>query len=244
MPSDSPSSTARRINPWTLWVPVTMITLGVVVFYNYLTFLKVQQRGEQAERPPFIHRAEGDLILTERDGRTVRLSDLRGKIILAAWVYTRCPRGCAGVISKLKKLAEEFSDRPEVHFIAFALDPGDTPAMLSAFADQVGIAKTAPFWFVNGEELKVREFMTRQLKFRPVMIIPEADRLSEQDKYMHDLRVALIDHLGNVRRLADPVNADPETADYWDAQLRRDLEFVLKEKEKADRKKAPLPHEP
>lgn len=236
-PTEPTPTPNRRINPWTLWLPVIMIILGVVVFYNYLTFLKVQQEGEQAERPPFIHRAEGDLILKERDGRTVRLSELKGKVILAAWVYTRCPRGCAGVVAKMKKLAEELSERPEVHFIAFALDPEDTPAMLSAFADQVGIRREDPFWLVTGDEIKVREFMTRQLKYRPVVTIPEADRLSDQDKYMHDLRVALIDHLGNVRRLADVVNADPETAAFWDAQLRRDLQFVLKEKEKADRKK-------
>jgi hypothetical protein len=42
--------------------------------------------------------------------------------------------------------------------------------------------------------------------------------------------VALIDHLGNVRRLADVVNADPEVADYWDKKLRRELEIVLNEK--------------
>jgi cytochrome oxidase Cu insertion factor (SCO1/SenC/PrrC family) len=135
----------------------------------------------------------------------------------------------------MKQLAAEMSKREDVHFIAFALDPEDTPAMLTAFADQVGIKRDDPFWLVTGDEVKVREFMTRQLKFRPVVTIPEADRLSEQDKYMHDLRVALIDHVGNVRRLADLVNADPETASYWETQLRRDLEFVLKEKQKTER---------
>lgn len=232
--SQSPPS---RINPWTVWVPITLIVLGSVVFYNYLTYVKLQQQGESGERPPFIHRAEGDLILTERDGRQVRLSELRGKVILAAWVFTRCPRGCAGVVAKMKKLSEEYAQRDDVHFIAFALDPEDTPEMLKAFADQVGIASTAPWWLVNGDPVKVREYMVRQLKFRPVQNMPEEDRLSPEDKYMHDLRVALIDHQGNVRRLADVVNADPEVADYWDQKLRRELDIVLSEKARDEKMK-------
>ena len=229
----------RRIQPWTLWVPIIMIALAGVITYNWLIYLEKKAREEEAGRPPFIHRAEGDLILTERDGRTVRLSELRGKVILASWVFTRCPGGCAGVVAKMKKLSEEYAGRKDVHFIAFALDPEDTPAMLSAFADQVGIAKDAPFWFVNGDPEKVREFMTRQLKFRPVQDMPEKDRLSPEDKYMHDLRVVLLDHLGNVRRLADLVNADPEVAGYWDKQLRQDIEYVLNEKAKSERIKTP-----
>jgi cytochrome oxidase Cu insertion factor (SCO1/SenC/PrrC family) len=225
--SDLPTS---RINPWTVWGPIILIVLGSVVFYNYLTYVRLQQQGEGGERPPFIHRAEGDLILTERDGRQVRLSELRGKVILAAWVFTRCPRGCAGVVAKMKKLSDEYAGREDVHFIAFALDPEDTPEMLKAFAEQVGIKPEANWWMVNGDPVKVREYMVRQLKFRPVQEMPMEDRLSTEDKYMHDLRVALIDHLGNVRRLADVVNADPEVADYWDKKLRRELEIVLNEK--------------
>jgi cytochrome oxidase Cu insertion factor (SCO1/SenC/PrrC family) len=232
--SEQPPS---RINPWTVWVPIILIVLGSVVFYNYLTYVQLQQQGESGERPPFIHRAEGDLILTERDGREVRLSELRGKVILAAWVFTRCPRGCAGVVAKMKKLSEEYANRDDIHFIAFALDPEDTPEMLKAFAEQVGIAPAAPWWLVNGDPVKVREYMVRQLKFRPVQNMPEGDRLSPEDKYMHDLRVALIDHQGNVRRLADVVNADPEVADYWDQKLRRELDIVLKEKARDEKLK-------
>lgn len=223
----------RSINPWTLWIPIIMIALAGVITYNWLAYLEMKTREQRDGRPPFLKRAEGDLILTERDGREVRLSELRGKVILAAWVFTRCPRGCAGVVAKMKKLSEEHAGREGLHFIAFALDPDDTPEMLSAFATQLGIAADAPWWLVNGDPVQVREFMTRQLGFRPVQTIPEKDRLTPEDKFMHDLRVALIDHQGNVRRLADIVNADPETAAFWDGQLRKDLDHLLKEQAKA-----------
>jgi cytochrome oxidase Cu insertion factor (SCO1/SenC/PrrC family) len=220
----------NRVNPWTVWIPIILIALGSVVFYNYLIYVQQQRQGEDRERPPFIHRAEGDLILTERSGRTVRLSELRGQIIFASWVFTRCPRGCAGVVAEMKKLWQEVKDRDDVHFIAFALDPEDSPEMLAAFADQLEIPKDANWWFVQGDEVKLRQYMTRQLRFRPVQPIAEEDRLNPNDKFMHDLRVVLIDHRGNIRRLADLVNADPEVAQFWREQIRKDLDFVTKEK--------------
>ena len=78
--------------------------------------------------------------------------------------------------------------------------------------------------------------MVRQLRFRPVQTMPEADRLTPDDKFIHDLRVCLVDNEGNVRRLADVMNADPEYADFWDAQLRKDIDYLLAEKDKTEPK--------
>jgi protein SCO1/2 len=128
------------------------------------------------------------------------------------------------------KLWDELRDRDDVHFIVFALAPEDSPEMLAAFADQVGIPADANWWYVQGDEVKLREYMTRQLRFRPVQPIAEVDRLNPFDNFMHDLRVVLIDHRGNVRRLADLVNAAPEEATFWREQIREDFQFVSKEK--------------
>ena len=212
-------------------VPVIFIALAGVITYNWLAYLTMKAKEEDDNRPPIIDRMEDDLILTERDGRTVRLSELREQLLIVSWVYTRCPRGCAGVVAKLKTLQEELGSEVPIHFISLTLDPEDTPEMMKAFADQVGIADDAPWWFVNGESETVRDYMVRVFRFRPVQTIPEEDRLSSEDKYMHDLRVALVDHKGHVRRLADILNADPEIAAYWDQRLRDDIQYLLKDRE-------------
>ncbi|MCB1226096.1 MAG: SCO family protein [Verrucomicrobiales bacterium] len=226
----STDSNSSRINPWSIWIPIILVVLAVVITYNWLFYLK-QKAISDAERPPYIDRVEDDMILTERDGREVRLNELRGKVLLVSWVYTRCPRGCSGVVTELKSLMEELPKDEAIHLVSFTLDPDDTPAMMQAFARQVGVADDAPWWFVNGQPEKVNDLMVRKLHFRPTQIIPEADRLSEFDKYAHDLRVALVDHKGHVRRLEDVVNADPESAAYWRKQLKEDLAAVLKERE-------------
>lgn len=239
--SDQP----RPFNPLTIWVPVIMMVLGVVIYYNYLVFLKDQQRSEEKDRPAFLGRLERDIELTERDGRKVHLEELRGKIIIASWVYTRCPRGCAGVIAKLKALHDQYQGNPAIHFLSFTLDPEDTPEMMQNFARGIGIADDANWWFVNGNKDEVRRYMTQYFKFRPVQDLPEADRLSPDDKYIHDLRVALVDAQGHVRgSLYDLMNADPDFQKYWDAQIRKDLAWVFKEKPGAQPDSPPTPVTP
>lgn len=229
--SDSiPTEERPRINPWTIWVPIIVIVLGVVVLYNYLIHEQQRQAGAEKDRPPLLSRLESDLSLTERSGKEVRLEQLRGKIMLVSWVFTRCPRGCAGVVAKLKKLHEEYGNNPDIQFVSFTLDPDDTPEMMGKFASGIGITPNDHWWFVNGPKDRVRDYLTRYMQFRPVQDIPEAERLSPDDKYIHDLRVALIDHKGHLRGLHDIMNADQEFQKFWDAKIRKDLDYLLKEK--------------
>jgi len=220
-----------KLSPWTIWVPIIIATLGIVVFYNYLIYRS--RIDNDVNRPPILGRLEKDLELTERSGKTVHLEDLKGKVLVLSWVFTRCPRGCAAVIAKLKKLQAEFADEPGLQIVSFTLDADDTPEMMKKFASGLGIKDDANWWFVNGEKDAVRKFMTSQAQFRPVQDMPEADRLSPDDKYIHDLRVAVIDHLGHVRGLADILNPDPEFAKFWDEKLRKDLRYLLKEQKKS-----------
>jgi hypothetical protein len=75
--------------------------------------------------------------------------------------------------------------------------------------------------------------MTTSFKFRGVQDLPLADRLTPDDKYIHDLRVAVVDHEGHVRGLYDIMNADPEFQTYWDKQIRTDLSYLLEEQKKS-----------
>lgn len=228
---DSETQKAKRepLHPLSIWAPIIIAVLGIVVFYNYLIY---RSRIDKADRPPVLGRLEKDLELTERSGKKVHLEELKGKVLIVSWVFTRCPRGCAAVIAKLKKLHEEFGNEPNLQFLSFTLDAEDTPEMMKKFASGLGIADDANWWFLNGEKDAVRKFMTSQVQFRPVQDMPEKDRLSPEDKYIHDLRVAVIDHLGHVRGLEDILNPDPEFAKFWDEKLRKDIRYLLDDQKK------------
>jgi cytochrome oxidase Cu insertion factor (SCO1/SenC/PrrC family) len=225
---DTPLPEKKPLNPWTVWIPIIVMALGVVVFYNYLIS---QSLRKDRERPAYMGKLETDLTLTERTGKTVRLSELKGKVLLISYVFTRCPRSCPGVISKVREIHNEFGGDPGLHLLSFSVDPGDTAAMMDEFAKKFQV--TAPnWWFVNGTEKEVRNFMTFKVKFRAVQDIPEADRLTPDDKYMHDARVALVDHFGNVRQIYDIANIDPEQAAFWNEKIRADLKYLLEERKR------------
>jgi protein SCO1/2 len=226
-PNSAPSP--KRVSPLAIWIPIIMIMLGGVVFYNYLVTQSLKQPKEK-DRPPYLGRLEKDLILTERSGETVQLSQLKGKFIVAGYVYTRCPRGCAVVVSKMKKLYEEFGQDPRVQFLSFTVDPDDTPEILSDFATRFGI-KGDNWWFVNGPKAEVRNYLTFQFKFAGVKEIPEAERMSPDDKYMHDMKVAIVDDKGHLRGHYDIANMDPEYETFWAAKVRKDLKYILSNSE-------------
>ncbi len=222
------------INPWSIWIPVIIAALGLVVCYNWLINLQRKEHDRmkavaagEPSRPPIMSRLNTDLELTERSGKTVHLNDLRGKILVASWVFTRCSRGCSAVTAQMKKLHDEFADHPEIHFLSFTLDAEDTPEILSKFANNFGITSSDRWWFLNGEKSKVRDYMTRQFGFRAVQEMPPEQMLGPDDKYIHDLRIAVVDHEGHVRRLEDLQNQDPQTAKYWEEQIRKDLHWLI-----------------
>lgn len=214
---------------YTVWGTVIVMMLGVVVWYNYLVAGSIDNRNE--DRLPMINRLEDNLLLTERSGETVELAELRGKVLVAAYVFTRCPRGCSGVVEEMNVLREHFSDRSDLlHLLSFTVDPEhDDPAQLKSFAQNAGVDEADNWWFLTGDKAALHPYMTNQFGFKEVMDVPEEERMSENDLFLHDLRVALVDHKGHVRGHYDIMSQDPEFAKLSRETLREDLERLLDE---------------
>src|SRR5688500_8225094 len=85
---DSQPPAKRPLHPLSIWIPVILISLGLVVFWNYMVKLQADQ---MKPRLPILSRLEKNFTFTERSGQEVELKELQGKIILACWVFTKCP---------------------------------------------------------------------------------------------------------------------------------------------------------
>ena len=223
---------ARRIHPATVWVPVILIALGVVILYNYL--IKVSME-EKTARLPMLSRLERNLVATERSGKQVELKDLKGKVIAASWVYTHCPRGCPGVIAEMNKAFKDIQQRAganadKIQFLSFSVDPEDKPQDLKEFTDRFKI-ETNQWWFLTGPKEVIRPYMTKFFGFYDVVDIPEKERLSPDDKFTHDMRVALVDSSGNVRGFYDLAALDPDARALFQKKFRDDAVKLLSEKE-------------
>lgn len=77
--------------------------------------------------------------LTERSGRTVTSADLRGKVWIADFIFTRCLGPCPEMTSKMRRLQDMLAGVPDVVLTTFTVDPQhDTPEVLREYAAAKG----------------------------------------------------------------------------------------------------------
>ena len=89
--------------------------------------------------------------MTGQDGKTFKLSDLRGEVIVLTFIYTRCPMPefCPLMDRKFSELAQHVSAFPkrakEIRLLSLSFDPeNDTPEVLRKHAALRGA--TPPLW--------------------------------------------------------------------------------------------------
>ena len=78
-----------------------------------------------------------DIPLVDQHGRTLALTDLRGRPLVATMVYTSCTSVCPTIVERMKAIERRLPTalRSEVAFAMFSLDPGrDTPSARLEFA--------------------------------------------------------------------------------------------------------------
>lgn len=138
-----------------------------------------------------------DFSMTTAAGKALKLSDLRGKVVVLTFIYTRCPLPdyCPMVDRKFHELAELLEPKPAfregVRLLSVSFDPEhDTPEALARHASRLG-AKP-PLWtyaVASHDELaKVADRLG--LVYGPM-----------QKQIIHNLSVALIDGEGKLVRL-------------------------------------------
>ena len=77
--------------------------------------------------------------LTERSGKPVASADLRGKVWIADFIYTRCDDTCPLQSSVMARLQSEFQADADLRLVSITVDPlTDSPEVLSQYADQHG----------------------------------------------------------------------------------------------------------
>lgn len=137
-----------------------------------------------------------DFDLVNQDGRAVRLSDYKGKIVALNFIYTRCP-----LPTYCPRLMEEFeaAQKPlkdvmgrEVVFLTLTFDPRfDTPAVLKQYGSRYKADYTS-WQFFSGEPDEIR----KAASFFNVAYWTSPQGTIES----HTLSAAVVDRTGRVAR--------------------------------------------
>lgn len=221
----------RRINSsWLIYGIVGGIGLAASIG-SYFLNRHLKQTFVMPPQPlPIYGKVEADFSAKDPEGKDVRFSAMKGKVIACSYLFTKCPMGCAEVFRVMKVLEEKYGSNPDFHLTSIAVVPDlDPPDFLKAFAQSQGVGAEDSWTFMSGHERADGwNFMHQQLKLEMTREIPEKDRLSACDVCDHDLRIVLIDRSMQVRGYYQVMVPDKETRDFTQERLVTDVGRLLK----------------
>src|SRR5216117_118742 len=151
--------------------------------------------------------AAPDFALRDATGAPVRLSDLRGKVVLIAFIYTSCTTACPilghqmAALQKRLKREKRLSDR--VMLLSVTVDPPrDNAAVLAHYASGLGADPTG--WrFLRDTSEGMAPVLGAYHEWTKTLPDGEID---------HPARVYLIDAGGRIREIYSLAFFDPRQA--------------------------------
>jgi protein SCO1/2 len=178
---------------------VAILSIAIVSLAFYL-----RSRLPKPELPPIVHAGKEtaprwfeiskDLSATNQEGAQVRLSDLKGKIWIAAEFFAVCPHCAVRNGEELRKLYDEFKGHPDFHIVCISVDPeNDQQEKLADYAKALG-AETKNWWFLNaGDAKSTHDYLEQELKFFGIRERTDPVDIETNGRYSHDLGFLLVD---------------------------------------------------
>jgi len=129
-----------------------------------------------------------DFRLVERSGQKLGLSDLKGKVWIADFIFTRCPGPCPRMSSRMASLERDLRSEAGLRLVSISVDPEfDTQEVLTKYAAQYQ-AEEGRWFFLTGDKTAIHHLA----KFG--FLVGGVD-----DVTLHTTRFVLVDRQGRVR---------------------------------------------
>ena len=153
-----------------------------------------------------------------QNGKVISSKDLKGKVWIADFFFTKCPTICPTMTAQLKRLSTKTKDlEDQIQYISFSIDPKtDQPAILQKYISKNGI--TAKNWvFLTGDENK-----THQLGVNYFQVFANKD-IESAGGYAHSPAFVLVDKEGYVRGVY--IGTQTEQVDLLEKDVRKLLKY-------------------
>lgn len=152
-------------------------------------------------------RSAPELALLDLEGGEVRLSALRGRVVLVSFIYTSCTTACPLLMRRMsllqERLARDAGGR-EVVFLSATVDPErDDAAVLRAYARRFG-ADTRRWSFLRHDPVRLRAALAPW---------DEWTRRAPDGEIDHPARLHLVDRRGLVREIYSLIFFDERQAE-------------------------------
>jgi cytochrome oxidase Cu insertion factor (SCO1/SenC/PrrC family) len=146
----------------------------------------------------------GEFSLTERSGKTITDKDLRGKVWIGSFIFTRCNGPCPAVTNTTARLQADLKNEMKagkVALVTFTVDPAHDD--LKALNEYANIRQADPnnWLFLTGDEKTVHKLLQEQFKQAVERNVdPDAKPGAE---YVHSTKLVLVDKNGVIRAMFD-----------------------------------------
>lgn len=138
--------------------------------------------------------------LTDQLGRPVTDSDLRGKIVLANFIYTSCPDICPTTSGQMRTMQEQLREAglldTDVRLLSITVDPTrDTPEQLHTYAE--GLRADPERWrFLTGEAAAIRQVVVNGFALGIEVMPPVAQEHGDHTASAHEHSTYDVSHSG------------------------------------------------
>lgn len=132
--------------------------------------------------------------LKDHHGNTYSHDQLKGKIHVAQFIFTRCGNICPEMISQMKTVAHKFRAHPQVELLSFSVTPwiDDVPT-LNKFAHEKRI--DVPNWhLLTGSKSNIYD-----LARRSYFAEEEIGFTKDSTEFLHTEHMILVDKEGRIR---------------------------------------------
>ncbi len=186
-------------------ITATLVALDSRYWLEDLVVVRTGTPDPNATPGPRVHEARPgdtvpDVTLVDQDGRPLRVADFHGKALALTFVYTRCPLPdfCPLMMKNFQAahaaLVKDPALAARTHLLTISFDTKhDTPDVLRAFGKPFqNTAKPFTHWtLATGNEEAIRALGEAL----------ELDYVEETQSFTHNLRTAVLDRQGRLRRL-------------------------------------------
>jgi protein SCO1/2 len=171
--------------------------------------------------------------LTNQLGKQVSLDELKGRIIIADFFFTRCPSICPALTINMKGLQDALKmkdsrkriDSAFIQFLSFSVDPErDSAEALKKYADKYGVNHDT-WWLLTGPKKDIYEFALNELK------LGLQDGGTVDSNFIHTGKFILLDKQRVVRGYYDGLDTNSLS------KLVEDVTLLLLEKDKKKKRK-------
>lgn len=190
----------------TLWVGI-----GLLIVILAVTWLlsRVASQRPAPDAPPGYGQV-ADFTLTNQNGGTVTLADLRGQVWVADIIFTRCEGPCPRMTQQMKLLQDALPAESRVKLVTLTTDADyDTPPVMKAYADRFE-ANPDRWLFLTGTKKEIAALAIDSLKLAAIEKKAE-ERTDPADLFIHTTILVVVDQQARLRGIfeTEGVGVDP-----------------------------------